>query len=122
VEISLSGTPDAIGNRAQAMACAFCLWQLVDEPPEQIVRCESCSTPYHLDCFQENGGCGTFGCPSWTARQDGAVIPDLIPAFAPSAPVGAFSSSSRPNFCPQCGTPIETTFAFCAGCGWQVTT
>ena len=36
---------------------------------EDHVRCSSCDTPHHEDCWQYYGECATFGCPSKTYQR-----------------------------------------------------
>lgn len=59
--------------------CAYCLWHLAVD--DDVIACSSCGTPYHADCFTENGGCSTFGCPAWTVHQYAAAgaIPTANP-------------------------------------------
>jgi predicted amidophosphoribosyltransferase len=116
-------------------ACAYCLWRFTADPEEVLRVCPTCSTPYHSECFEENGGCATFGCPSWVSAQQAAgrmpqmvtpALPQPIPSVAPSqsAPVSqqpaADQSSQRANFCAQCGNALEPTYQFCAACGQPV--
>jgi hypothetical protein len=129
----------------QAGTCAYCLWRFTEDDAPQITSCVSCSTPYHADCFRENGGCATFGCPDWAARQ-GAVVAQPAPAPSleslgahaagtgstpvtvpapPAAGFGAMVQASsgpavRPNFCDQCGTGIGPSYVFCSGCGRRI--
>jgi uncharacterized membrane protein YhaH (DUF805 family) len=41
--------------------CPYCRG-VIDEC--DAVRCPSCATPHHQDCFTENAGCTVFGCES----------------------------------------------------------
>lgn len=41
--------------------CQVCGEDIVGETP---VRCSVCKTPHHLDCWQYNDQCGTYGCLS----------------------------------------------------------
>ena len=40
--------------------CPFCKTPFKDG--EDIVVCDSCEMPHHRACWEENGGCTTFGC------------------------------------------------------------
>ena len=42
-----------------SLICPYCR-ELIDE----AYSCPTCSTPHHSDCWNENGGCTVFGCPS----------------------------------------------------------
>jgi hypothetical protein len=68
---------------ARNAGCAYCLWRFVDTPQDPTVECEYCQTPYHVECFEENAGCVTFGCPAWTAAQLGEPLPPLTMADEP---------------------------------------
>jgi hypothetical protein len=129
-------------------ACAYCLCRFTSDTAEAITVCESCGTPYHADCFTENGGCATFGCPAWVASQVEAGVPGVVvsppvhgvaPAVPPAALVGGTSvassqavpenrgsasqqpaSSQRPNFCSQCGSRVGPDYEFCSQCGQRI--
>ncbi|MGI6294809.1 MAG: RING finger protein [Armatimonadota bacterium] len=40
--------------------CPYC--QTPIKPNEQVFVCDRCNIPHHLECWQTNGGCTTFGC------------------------------------------------------------
>ena len=42
--------------------CPFC--QTPIKPGANVITCPACGMPHHEDCWQENGGCTTFGCTS----------------------------------------------------------
>jgi hypothetical protein len=136
-----------LGNvEVSGAACAYCLWRFSHGDEGGVTLCTSCGTPYHGDCFLENGGCATFGCPAWTAQQPGGapLVAGGAPV-APSAQVGMEAAAGRhvpstlsptlsrdvsspslvaigvrPNFCDQCGAELLPTYVFCSGCGRQV--
>ena len=109
------------------MKCAYCLWPVDSEG----TTCGDCGVGYHPDCWAENGGCGTFGCPAWAARQ--LVGAPVASVAAPAPPAGAMPVRSAPlvaapaaapvasptcracnahampgdRFCIACGTPLE---------------
>ena len=40
---------------------AFC--QICGDPlDDKVVFCKSCKTPHHMECWQYNGACSTYGC------------------------------------------------------------
>jgi len=61
--------------------CPYCREVIAGQ---DIIRCPSCGTPHHRDCFVENGGCTVFGCES--APTDEPKIRVSL-AETPSAPV-----------------------------------
>ena len=55
--------------------CSVCQWDV--EPQQVLQRCPDCGALYHRDCWQENNGCGSYGC-----AQVGAVAPQAVDAPA----------------------------------------
>lgn len=103
--------------------CPFCLSPLGEQ--EQYT-CPSCDTTYHLECYEWNGACGTFGCPAWKQAQDEAYAAAAqAPATAPE-PAGAVASAPQPaapvmapavlNFCDHCGVRVEGAPTRCPSC------
>jgi predicted amidophosphoribosyltransferase len=117
---------------AHAPLCAYCLWRFTREVNEDITMCPSCATPYHTECFQENGGCATFGCALWASAEETTFAPPPPPpppsgaGFVALESVGSVSqqfatpNTQGPNFCSQCGNPLEEGYAFCSNCGTRV--
>jgi Prokaryotic RING finger family 1/zinc-ribbon domain len=91
--------------------CAYCLWNFSDSPGEPITRCEFCKTPFHIECYEENGGCVTFGCPAWTADQLGEPLPVAAPPPA----------MTQLQFCTYCGVQVSPADRFCEQCGSALT-
>jgi hypothetical protein len=109
---------------SHSAGCAYCLWRFVDTPHDPTVECEYCYTPYHVECFEENSGCVTFGCPAWTAAQRGEPLPPLPTGGAPALLVvgdlGAEQLNSQVTetcFCTHCGHQVYDGDAFCDQCG-----
>jgi len=46
--------------------CPFC--QSVVKPGEGSIRCSSCGTLHHAECWAENGGCTILGCGGTAIR------------------------------------------------------
>ena len=42
------------------LTCCLCHAATLAE--ERVESCSECGAIYHVDCFDENGGCGTYGC------------------------------------------------------------
>ncbi len=40
--------------------CPFCQFPL--KADSEVLKCPACKVPHHKECWQENGGCTTFGC------------------------------------------------------------
>ena len=83
-----SRTRIADGSRRYAMkanrrfagkTCSICQSQV--HLGEEIRVCEQCELPFHLACWEENKGCGTYGC-------------EAAAAAGPKQPYADFSVSS----------------------------
>ena len=44
-----------------SLICPYCRTE-VEAAQGSAMECESCHTPHHVECYQENGGCTVFGC------------------------------------------------------------
>ncbi len=40
--------------------CPYCQFPIKQD--SETVLCSSCRVPHHRECWQENGGCTTYGC------------------------------------------------------------
>ena len=123
-----------------ASACAYCLCRFTEGDADGITICPTCTTPYHPDCFEENGGCATFGCPAWVASQVEAGVAGAVPPSSsrpqPQVQTGVWREAGEPqatrpissdsptvlrsSFCSMCGSGLELDYVFCAGCGSRI--
>ena len=76
-----------------------------------VVRCAKCDTPYHADCWRENGGCAVYGCASK------ACIPPLPPTPPRSGPRPPVAQSAGELRCPNCYARIQPHDDRCISCG-----
>lgn len=61
--------------------CPFC--QTPIKPDTAVNVCDECGIPHHSECWQDNGGCTTFGCASRAATASAASVANpLIEAVA----------------------------------------
>ncbi len=88
----------------QGRACAIC--QTPIARGELIVACPSCEAPYHADCWQENGGCGSYGC---------ALSPSQVKEDGPQE--GSSYWGQEDKACPACGKRIRLAALRCRHCG-----
>jgi hypothetical protein len=74
---------------------------------EESKTCDKCSSKFHLECWQENGGCATYGCKN---------APEPV-----KEPVDQSDNKSywgaRTKTCPICGEIIEVYSEKCPYCG-----
>ncbi|MDR1642351.1 MAG: hypothetical protein LBT59_21890, partial [Clostridiales bacterium] len=79
-------------NRFTGKVCPFCKTAI--DAYEEAVACPACGIPHHKDCWEENGGCATFGCSEQHYDPQSANI-----------------------VCSTCGTPLIYGKKFCPKCG-----
>lgn len=82
--------------------CAICYTVINDV--EAATACPECRQDYHRSCWDEIGGCGSYGCKHAAVAQ-----PPPLPVL-----VGAGWGDSKP--CPHCGQDIGSSLLVCR-CG-----
>ena len=82
--------------------CAICFTKVFDGEPEH--RCEACEQVHHAACWDDIGGCGTYGCTQ------AAVAEKPAP---PQQTSGGWGDSKD---CPACGDAIHSSRLACS-CG-----
>lgn len=59
-------------NRKNAgTKCPFC--QSTIQFGKYVTECEKCKTLYHIQCWDDNHGCGTYGCENTSSKSDTPV-------------------------------------------------
>ncbi len=94
---------ESAGPGLAGALCAIC--QTPIRAGERTGPCPACTSPFHVDCWVENGGCATYGCEH---------MPELVKESAQPTPVFA-EATERP--CPSCRKPIRTAARRCKHCG-----
>ncbi len=61
--------------------CPFC--QTPVKPGVAVTVCPSCGMPHHAECWRENGGCTTFGCPRRPVARMAPAPRTALPSPAP---------------------------------------
>ena len=84
--------------------CGYCQGVLGDG--EERIDCPSCHTSFHAECWQENGGCATYGCTQ---------APAVMPRRELEIPASWWGREQKP--CPVCGQEILATAVRCRHCG-----
>lgn len=84
--------------------CAVCCASIDDADAK--TTCPNCKSLYHLECWNENGGCGVYGCsqaPAVEARRSIEI------------PISYWGQENKP--CPSCGREILAAAVRCRHCG-----
>ena len=102
--------------------CPFCKTKIKEG--EEIKVCPSCDIPHHIECWNENKGCTTFGCSEQNYEAQGTNPTDVCDkcgnplgdgqAFCPKC---GTPKISRQTICGKCGAPLREGQEFCSKCG-----
>jgi len=95
-------SPVTAGDEVAGKRCSIC--QTAVGPLEPVVLCPGCGQPYHAECWQETGGCGSYGCAY------APHTPQAPPATAPTATWG------DTKVCPLCFQVIHAAVLQCPYC------
>ncbi len=62
IDIDLEESAESVPAPAEAggKICPYCRFPI--KPGQEITTCPECGVPHHAECWQENGGCTTYGC------------------------------------------------------------
>jgi hypothetical protein len=80
--------------------CSICYTILAQGEP--VTACPECQQDYHKSCWDEIGGCGSYGC-----KQAAVAEKPPLPVL-----VGAGWGDSKK--CPQCGNEIGSSLLVCS--------
>jgi hypothetical protein len=102
--VGAGAPPAAPAERPAAPAtCPICQTALA--PDDETTACPRCDQVHHRACWDEIGGCSTYGCPAApAAAKDGEAEP----------PLAAWGDTKR---CPACGERIKSIALRCRYCG-----
>ena len=108
---------DFISNKI----CPYCQSKLKKGADYTI--CSHCGTPHHKECWNENGGCTTYGCIN-NPQTERKV--DLESEDVGNETLESLRESLRippPELlieCPNCSSEIEKESVFCKYCGYNI--
>lgn len=91
-------------NLDQVVVCPVCRCPLAAEDAE--ARCPDCGAAYHEECWQDNGGCGIYGC---------SRAPTPKPPSALDSPTSHWGQEHKD--CPRCSKQILAAAIRCRHCG-----
>ncbi len=100
--------------------CPICC--TIVEDSDESITCPDCKIIYHKDCWVDNDGCATYGCPS-----SGCLAP-APPIISPSECdevlhnncESAMEQSYASFICPYCQTKLSSNTSFCWNCGKEL--
>lgn len=76
--IHVAGAAGAAG----AVTCSICQWQI--DAGHETAECPTCGLVFHKECWTENLGCSSYGCP----EVNSLASPDSASPAAPGDPAG----------------------------------
>ena len=109
----MNQTTDRIDQNMERQ-CPVCCSPI--EPGDETVTCPNCQMAYHRECWEDNNGCATYGCPSAGCLRPPPLKVDFSDFDNPAG--GSGYSGTRQ--CPHCNTTLENDAAFCWACGKEV--
>jgi hypothetical protein len=110
---------DFINNKT----CPYCQSRL--KKGADFIVCSNCGTPHHRECWDENGGCTTYGCKEnpltekkieLESEDVGNETLESLRESLRSAQVPAQNYIQ----CPNCKAEIEDSSVYCKFCGYNV--
>lgn len=103
-------------SRGEAKTCPYCMMTL--RPNDHIKVCPKCGIPHHMDCWEENGGCTTYGCDCKAGQEhsETSIQPANAIMTCPYCQT-VIHPNDRVVYCEKCGIPHhEACWAENHGC------
>ena len=106
-------------NQIKNNSCPVCCTE-IQEGDDTIV-CPDCKMVYHKDCWKDNNGCATYGCP-----QAGCLNPPPMKVTTQNIQ-DSDETNTNLNYqngirCPKCNTLLEEKATFCWSCNTDLKT
>jgi len=89
--------------------CPVCCTEIEKYDSGSLTLCQDCKMTYHKDCWIDNKGCATYGCPS-----AGSLNPPIEKIEIP------IDSNQSDTICTQCSTHHAPGITICWFCGHEL--
>lgn len=98
--------------------CPYCQSKIKDDL--DVIVCSLCGSPHHKECYEENGGCTTYGCGNnpttvKNERQEGVDVGGLTITAASN-----LVAQDNLVECPNCKKEVEENSNYCKYCGYNL--
>ena len=112
-------------NFLKNKTCPYCQSKI--KQGSDFTVCSHCGTPHHKECWNENGGCTTYGCINnpLTEKKIGIESYDVGNETIESIRESMREELPLPQMhnlidCPNCKSKIEDGSIYCKFCGFNV--
>lgn len=99
------------------MNCPYCQSNIKSD--NEVQYCKECGTPHHKECWEENGGCTTYGCGQNPVTNKNRINVGNLTVEQ----ISELDKRELPvddNYCIFCGGKIEADSVYCKHCGSKV--
>lgn len=114
-------TSGHIHDFIQNKTCPYCQSKI--KKGADFVVCSHCGTPHHTECWNENGGCTTYGCTNnpQTEKKIEVQSEDVGNATIESIRESLQQAPAQQLIqCPNCKSDVEESSVYCKFCGYNV--
>lgn len=99
--------------------CPYCQSKIKDDL--DVIVCSLCGTPHHRECYEENGGCTTYGCGNNPTTVKDERRREGIDVGAMTVPAARnLVAQSNLIECPNCKKEVEENSNYCKYCGYNI--
>lgn len=105
------------------MICPYCQSNIKRNADK--VLCPLCSTPHHKECWEDNGGCTTYGCRNNPGKGDNETQEYVDVGSLTVEEINKQIEKEerlliKTATCPNCRNPVDDESVFCNTCGYKL--